>query len=113
MIAALYLSVASQSTLVGREIQLLEREISLNKEENANLKTDLARILSYYAAETRGDALGFHSATSEEIHYLPIPGYSGREAVTLANDTNLSANFQNLPTEYSQSLFDWFELHLR
>ena len=55
MVAALYLSVASRSTLVGREIQTLEREINLNKEKNANLKTDLARILSYSAVKTRGD----------------------------------------------------------
>ncbi len=113
MVAALYLSVASQSTLIGREIQTLEREISLTKEENANLKTDLARTLSYYAIETRGDILGFRSATAEDIHYIIVPGYSGREPVALTNDTNLNTNHQTSPTEYSQSLFDWLELRLR
>ena len=113
MVAALYLSVASQATLIGREIQTLERKISLSKQENANLKTELARILSHYAIETRGDSLGFHPAAAEETHYILVSGYSGRESIALTNDANLPTTTYLLSTEYSQSLFDWLELHLR
>ena len=108
MVAALYLSVASQSTLIGREVQTLEREISLGRQENANLKTELARLLSYHAVETRSDGLGFYPATEEETHYLLVPGYGGREAVVLLEDSN-EALSSSLPYEYSLSLFDWFE----
>ena len=113
MVAALYLSVASRSTLVGREIQTLEREINLNKEKNANLKTDLARILSYSAVKTRGDALGFRPANIDETHYIPVPGYGSRAPIVLSNNANLHTNILPLPAEYSQSLFDWIKLHLR
>ena len=108
MVFALYLSVASQSTLIGREIQNLEREISLAKQENANLKTELARLLSYHAVETRGDNLGFYPAVEEETHYLLVPGYSGKEAVVLLEESQEVIS-SLLPSEYSLSLFDWFE----
>ena len=108
MVFALYLSVASQSTLIGREIQNLEREISLAKQENANLKTELARLLSYHAVEARGDNLGFYPAVEEETHYLLVPGYSGKEAVVLLEESQEVIS-SSLPSEYSLSLFDWFE----
>ena len=113
MVGALYLSVASQSTLLGREIQTLEREISLSKQSNANLKTELARLLSYNATKIRGRELGFYSATAEETHYIFVPGYSGREPITLREDASSNNATSLLPAEYSQSLFDWFEVNLR
>ena len=112
MVAALYLSVASQSTLIGREVQTLEREINLAKQENANLKTELARLLSFHAVETRSDGLGFYPAEEEETHYLLVPGYSGRETVVLLEESKEVVN-TSLPSDYSLSLFDWFELKLR
>ena len=109
MIAALYLSVASQATLVGREIQSLEREISSIKEENANLKTELARLLSYRAVSARSDVLGFYPAEAEEIHYIVVPGYEETHPVNLTNDINPNTNTSLLPAEYSQSLFEWID----
>ena len=108
MLAALYLGVTSQATLVGREIQVLEREIGFAKEENANLKTELARLMSYDATKIRGNTLGFHPATVEETHYIYIPGYDGTQTVNFATDTNQNASTTLLSTEYTQSLFDWF-----
>ena len=113
MVSALYLSVASHATLLGREIQKLEREISLTRQENANLKTDLAYLLSYSAVESRSELLGFYPADTEEIHYILVPGYDGKEAITLQTEISLSAAPSSLPKEYSQSLFDWLRLELR
>jgi len=113
MIAALYLSVASRATLVGREIQTLEREISLNKEKNANLKTELARLLSLYATETRSEALGFRPATTEETHYLPVPGYPEEKAIALADEGDQITNQVQLPAVYSMSIFEWFSSNMK
>lgn len=108
MIAALYLSVASRATLLGREIQYLEHQIKNNKEENANLKTRLARTLSLYATETRSEALGFYPASADETHYLLVPGYPTETGIDLVTaNENLPARTQ-LPAAYSMSLFDWF-----
>ncbi|MBT3321932.1 MAG: hypothetical protein HN392_06565 [Anaerolineae bacterium] len=110
MIAALYLSVSSQATLVGREIQVLEGQISLTRESNANLKTELARLLSYDEIQARTDELGFRPAKTREVHYIPIPGYEGKEPINLTDDTARNINTSFLPVEYSQSLFEWFGL---
>ncbi len=112
MIAALYLSVASQATLVGREIQTLEREISLNREKNANLKTELARLLSYQATQARSDELGFRPAKTKETHYILIPGYEGVQPVNLTSDSVENATAPFLPAEYSQSLFEWVNIQM-
>ena len=109
MIAALYLGLASQATLAGREIQTLERKTSLVKEENANLKTELARILSHKATEIRGDSLGFYPASSKETHYIYVPGYEGQQTINLTNDANRTENKSSLPVEYTLSLFEWIE----
>jgi len=110
MIAALYLSVASRSTLVAREIQSLEYKISLGRQENANLKTELAGLLSHDAISVRSDALDFQSASAEETHYILVPGYSGKEPITLGTNEDLSTRNLSLSAKYSQSLFEWFEL---
>lgn len=108
MIATLYLSVASRATLLGREIQTLERQINNNKEENANLKTSLARSLSLYATETRSESLGFYPAGAEETHYLPVPGYPPAQVATFVGSTENKVQKVQLPAAYSMSLLDWF-----
>ena len=107
MLAALYLGVTSQATLIGREVQALEREIDLSREENANFKTELARLMSYDATQTRITTIGFRSATAQETHYLYVPGYERTQAINLVNDTNLNTDTTLLSIEYTQSLFDW------
>ncbi len=107
MIAALYLSVASRATLVGREIQSLERQINRAKEENADLKTELARKLSYRNIEKRSEELGFREASAEEIHYIFVPGYAGKKTVNFSDSSLNNAVSPALPAEYTQSIFDW------
>lgn len=107
MVAALYLDAASRTTLVGREIQTLEYKTSLVKAQNANLKTELAHLLSYHEVQARSDALGFRRATGAEIVYLSVPGYTGKKPVNLvvAEDANMQNSV--LSKAYTQSLFDW------
>lgn len=108
MVIALYLDVATRTTLVGREIQSLEWETGQVEAKNANLKTELAHLLSYHEIAARSSQLGFRRATAAEIHYLVIPGYEGRAPVNLV--IAQSDDYQNslLKEAYTQSLFDWF-----
>ncbi len=113
MVAALYLGIASQATLAGREIQTLEREISKVREENANLKTELARALAYRKMETREKELGYHPASAEETHYIYVPGYAGQQNINIGITAEQENNQSSLPEEYSLSLFDWVEMQTR
>ena len=107
MVAALYLDVAARTTLVGREIQVLEWEIGEIRAENANLKTELAHLLSYHEVAVRSDLLGFRRATAEETHYLIVPGYQGDSPVQLVTEDSVDAQNNLLKEAYTQSLFDW------
>lgn len=114
MVIAFYLDVATRTTLVGREIQLLEWETSQIKAENANLKTELAHLLSYHEIESRSAALGFRRATAAEMHYLLVPGYAGKAAVSLVTEAPADDWQNELLTEaYTRSLFDWFDDQMR
>ena len=108
MISGLYLDVATRTMLVGSEIQRLERQTSAVKGENANLKTELARLLSYHEVNARSAELGFRRATAAEIHYLVVPGYEGKEPVNLVIEDNVVVQNDILQAAYTQSLFDWF-----
>ncbi len=113
MVAALYLSVTSRTTLAGREIQSLEAKTSINKQTNADLKTQLASLLSYRDTEQRSDNLGFRAATPEETHYIVVPGYSEQGPIDLAAKPDLNANASTIPAEYTQSLIEWFSQRMR
>ncbi len=108
MIASLYLNLAARTTLVGREIQNLEWQTGKVREENANLKTELARLLSYKEIDRRSDALDFHAATAAETHYLVVPGYEGKEPVNLVDGIRADSQQNIISEAYTQSLFDWF-----
>lgn len=107
MVAGLYLDVAARTTLVGREIQALEQEITVTKAQNANLKTELARLLSHNEVSSRSDALGFRRATAAETHYLVVPGYAGKEPIDLVINADSAVQNDLLIDAYTQSLFDW------
>lgn len=83
------------------------------KEKNANLKTALAELLSYQETKTRFGALGFRPATTEEIHYLSVPGYEGKTPVNLANSSLDKTGNPLLSEAYTQSLFDWIGQQLQ
>jgi cell division protein FtsB len=107
MVGALYLSVTSQAAILGREISDLEANISLVKQTNAQLKTDLAELLSSRNVAERSRALKFHMATVGETYFMPVPGYSEASAIQLTGHKDTGNNGTGLPSAYDQSLFDW------
>ena len=107
MVAALYLDVAARTTLIGREIQSLEWETGQIESQNANFKTELARLLSHHEVAVRSDELGFRRATAAETHYLVVPGYMGKETVNLVIPDETQFQSYILTEAYSQSLFNW------
>ena len=107
MVAALYLDVAARTTLVGREIQTLEWETGQIEAENANLKTELAELLSYHEVAARSNSLGFRRATAAETHYIVVPGYEGKAPVNFVTDSAEDLENSLLKDAYTQSLFDW------
>ena len=54
--------------------------------------------------------MGFQSVYAAEIHYLPVPGYRGRPAASIAPPAGpVAAPDTSYPDALNQSLFDWLQ----
>ncbi len=107
MVASIYLNVSARTTQAGRKVQTIEEEISHDQRSNADLETQLADLTSAKAMEERAQAAGFLPVNPDNIAYVFVPGFITPAGIDLSSSYNISAA-SDLPTEYTQSLFDWF-----
>jgi len=113
MISALYLDVTSRAAIAGREIQSLRLELAVTQRLNADLETQLAVQLSKNDMADRARTLGFRPSLQGEIHYLIVPGYARPSGVNLAFAQPLAPENLTIPSEYTESLWDWFNMWMR
>jgi hypothetical protein len=111
MVAAVYLSVTAEAAIIGRRIQNMEANIIAQQRINSDLETRLAGLTSYEKMESRALALGYQPAKSDELEYLPVPGYQPSQAVMLAPQPQLMP--PAVPPQYTQTLLDWFDEQMR
>jgi cell division protein FtsL len=108
LVAGLYLSITARAATIGRNIQSLEATVETVRRENANLQSRLAALSASDEMEKRAASLGFKPVSPEEVMYLVVPGYPGRQPAVLA-----PANHEVLPgasvtpSEYTESLISW------
>jgi hypothetical protein len=106
LVAGLYLNVTARTAITGREIQTLEAEIVANERVNADLKTDLATLLSNNTLEARALAAGYVPFEQADLEYLTVPGYFPAQGVTLVKSAP-EVDPLALSPQYSESLFGW------
>jgi hypothetical protein len=108
MLAGLYLYVSVQAATLGREIQDIQADVLELQRENANLETELARLTSAAVMENRALELGFLPVSHASREYLPVPGYTPRNAAVLAPPPGMTvADGTEFPPELNQTLFQW------
>lgn len=113
MIAALYLDVTARAAVTGREIQELRLEITTIQRTNADLETQLANMTSTVEMQRRALALGYRPVKPGELDYVAVPGFSEPEPAILLVAEDAPPHVQSLPSEYSQSLIEWFDERIR
>ena len=113
MVAAIYLDVTSQAAISGRTIQDLTGEMIANQHANADLETTLAELTSNSSMEARAKTLGFVSVDPSQMEYLVVPGYKEPMPEILAGALVLRPSAPSIPSEYTESLIDWFDQRLR
>jgi hypothetical protein len=113
MVAALYLDVTAQAAISGRIIQDMTSEIITNQQANFDLETKLAELTSNSAMEGRAKTLGYESVDSTQLEYLVVPGYAAPKPEILSGVSVLKPSAPSIPPEYTESLFDWLNQHLR
>ncbi len=113
MIAALYLDVTARAAIAGREIQETRFEITTIQRSNADLETQLAKLTSTEEMERRAVALGYRPVQPGELDYVSVPGFVAPEPAILMAAEDVTVPDQTLPSEYSQSLLEWFDQRIK
>ena len=108
MIAALYLDVTARAAVAGREIQEMRIQITTIQRENADLETQLADLTSTAVMQKRAEVLGYRPVQPGELDYVPVPGFVPPEPPILLAAEDAAPPVQNRPTEYTESLLEWF-----
>jgi len=113
MVAAIYLDVTARTAVTGREIQELRVEITTIQRENADLETHLADLTSTAAMQRRALELGYRPVQPGELDYVSVPGFAPPEPAILLAAVDNAPQTNVLPTEYTESLLEWFEVRLK
>lgn len=113
MIAALYLDVTARAAVAGREIQELRYEITTIQRENADLETRLADLTSAAVMQRRAVELGYRPVQPGELDYVAVPGFVAPEPAILLAAEDALFPVQPQPSEYSQSLLEWFDERIK
>ena len=107
-VASVYLTVSARAVASGFSIQEMTSAIEITKRDIADLETRLAYITSEEVMKERAKDLGYEPATPEQIIYIEVPGYAGRQGPVLAHAPSppLEAS-PVISTASTETLFDW------
>jgi hypothetical protein len=113
MVAALYLDVTARAAVAGREIQDLRFQITTIQRGNADLETQLADLTSTSVMQKRAVELGYRPVQPGELDYVTVPGFVAPEPAILLAAEDVSPHTRTLPSEYTQSLLEWFDERIK
>lgn len=109
LIAGVYLYVSASATAAGTRIHDLEIEREALQIQLADLRTELAYFNSAAVMTARASEAGYRLAGKDDIVYVAVDGYAGRQMVFLAPPPGESTAEDHLiKPAYKQSLWEWF-----
>lgn len=107
-VAGLYLSITAQTATAGVEARILEKKRDELMRQNSDLRTQLGFISSRAEMERKASELGFEPVSPDQLEYMVIEGYPGRDAVQLAAPPSPPKTTRPLlKPDYTQSLGEW------
>ncbi|MCJ7703153.1 MAG: hypothetical protein MUO62_16345 [Anaerolineales bacterium] len=114
LIAGVYLNVNARAATIGRQIQNDRNRIDELENSIADHQSQLAILTSASVMEIRARAMGFREANADEIIYIVVEGYNGRQPVAIASEarTFTAASIPMLSPAFTLSLFDWVQQEL-
>jgi hypothetical protein len=101
------LTVTVKAATAGMEIQDMEDQQETLQRKIASLRTDIAIHTSTAEMETRATALGFNQVKPEDIQYMVIPGYAGRQTQISAPPPTADLRAVLIKPSYTESLSEW------
>jgi len=106
--AAIHLMVGAQSAEAGLTIYSLRTKQEELQRIIANQRTQLAWLTSFQRMAAEAEKLGFVLIEEEQMHYVVLPAYSGRQTELLTPPPGAQdANTTIINAAYRKSLWDW------
>jgi len=101
------LTISVEASEAGLDIQVMTAEEQVLVRQIAHLRTNIAAKTSSSHMEERAVDMGFRPAALEDITYIIVPGYAGRQTRISAPPPGSDLPPLLLKTAYTQSLSEW------
>jgi len=129
IVAYIYLSVTTRAAAVGREIQYMQVQmagyhglteqdtgsmpIEELKQNIANLESQLGQLTSFEVMDERAKELGLEPANPDQIVYMEIPGYQGKQPAVMAPPPEpVIVSAAGISPSFRESLIEWLEMEI-
>jgi len=107
LISGIYLYLSAQATQAGTQIRALEIQREALQIRIADLSTQLALSQSASAMQARAAEAGYRLATQDDMVYIKIADYPGRQVVLVAPAPEAEVKAPSLiKPAYRESLWD-------
>lgn len=100
-------NVTIQAAAAGLEIQQLEEKREALQRQIASRRTDIARQTTSAVMKERALKLGFEPIDPENVTYIVVPGYKGRQPIIQALPSSQADQPPIIKPVYTQSLSEW------
>jgi hypothetical protein len=108
LVASVYLTISGQAAAAGLTAYNLNAERRSLERTIADSKSQLALLTSAQLMEERATGMGFEPANPENVIYMVVPGYAGRQTAILAPPPGITEEQGPVVKSiYRQSLWDW------
>jgi hypothetical protein len=108
LMASIYLSITAEVTRYGRDIQDIQRTISVIEMNNAAALADLSKLQSLEVMRMRSESLGFIDASIEEKQFMAVENFSAPLSYDLPERSQPElAEASMIPIEYTETIFSW------
>lgn len=101
------LTISVEAQEAGLQIQYMTYQRQMMIREIANLRTEIAAATSSTRLLERANELGFRPATRDDITFVVVPGYIGRQTVITAPPPGANLPPLLIKSAYTQSLSEW------
>jgi cell division protein FtsL len=108
VIASVYLSISGRAAAAGLRAYQMNLQRQDLERQIADRKSQIAILTSSMIMEQRATELGFKRITPDDVIYMEIPGYLGKQSAVLAPPPGVTESAEvAVRSIYRQSLWDW------
>ncbi len=101
------LSISVEASEAGLDIQVMTAQEQTLMREVADLKSRVAAHTASGEMLRRAAEMGFHPASAEDLTYVMVSGYAGRQTILSAPPPGEKSSSSFISPQYAESLSEW------